>query len=204
MLEKFLYRCPVCMDEESIHTQKDGGIVCQSCGADFSYTEDYRLRIKQGTKEEVKTLREAYEKIAGGRLVKADDRGFTPRGGEVLWAKSSRAELFMERTGGVFKGYGRIRAQLFRFSLIDAGNLFLTNKRLLFSGTKEYEIGLDELSSVTIESHNVLMNTKRGYAFSISFTNESGKKWEDYIRHAVRDYYKGKVIKEYHPRITFH
>jgi hypothetical protein len=204
MLEKFLYRCPVCMSEESIHTQGDGGIVCESCGAGFSYTEDYRLKISKGKAEEIKTLREAYEKIAGFKLVKVDDKGFTPRKGEVLWAKSDRAELFMERAGGVFKGYGRIRAQLFRFFLVDAGNLFLTNERLLFSGTKEYEIGLDELSSVTIESHNVLMNTKRGYAFSVSFKGESGKKWEDYIRHAVRDYYKGKVIREYHPRITFH
>lgn len=204
MLEKFLYRCPVCMTEESIRTQSDGNIVCRRCGADFSYTEDYRLSIKKDGKEDTKTLRETYERISANKLTEIRDDALTPPKGEVLWAKSDRAQLFFEQKAGVFKGYKRIRAQLFRFALIDAGNLYLTNKRLLFSGTKDYEIGLDELTSVTIESHSVLMNTRRGYALSVSFNNESGKKWEDYIRRAVRDYYRGKVIKEYHPRITFH
>ena len=75
---------------------------------------------------------------------------------------------------------------------------------MLFHGIKDYEIGLEELSSVTIESHAIMMNTKRGYALSISFVRESGKKWEDYIRRAVQEFHGKKKIAEYHPRITFH
>jgi hypothetical protein len=204
MLEKFLYKCPECMAEESIETGKNGRITCKSCNAVFSYTEDWRLKINRKKSEDIMTLREAYAKISSAPLAKKGIEAFTAKKGEVLWAKSDRAELFREQEAGVFHGYRRIRAQLFCFSLIDAGKLYLTNKRLYFQGTKEYEIGLDELSSVTIESHNVLMNTRRGYAFAVSFKNESGKKWEDYIRKAVRDFYHTREIVEFHPRITFH
>ncbi len=204
MLEKFLYKCPLCLAQESIVTDKGGDIRCRKCGAVYSYTEDYRVKVASAGREEIMTLREAYERIAASGVPKAQDDGFTPEKGEVLWAKSNRAELFFEQKAGVFRGYKRIRAQLFRFSLIDTGNLYLTNRRLFFRGTKEYEIGLEELSSVTIESHNVLMNTKRGYAVSVSFPNESGKKWEDYIRRVVQEFYGNRKVKEFHPRITFH
>jgi DNA-directed RNA polymerase subunit RPC12/RpoP len=204
MIEKFLYKCPICMAEESIETKKSGSIVCNACGAQYSYTEDYQLSITAGNRQQTMTLREAYEKICAGRLSGVTDETFTPQKGEVLWAKSSRAKLFEERKAGVFRGYKKIRAQLYRFCLVDTGNLYLTNKRLLFHGIKDYEIGLGELSSVTIESHSIMMNTKRGYALSISFIQESGKKWEDYIRRAVQEFHGKKRIAEYHPRITFH
>jgi len=204
MIEKFLYKCPVCMAEESIETQKSGDIACRACGARFSYTDDYQLTITTGNKRQTMTLRQAYEIIRGPKFSGITDPEFTPKKGERLWAKSSRAELFQESEAGIFRGYKKIRAQLYRFSLVDAGNLYLTNKRLVFSGTRDYEIGLEELSSVTIESHAIMMNTKRGYALSISFARESGKKWEDYIRKAVQEFHGKKRIAEYHPRITFH
>ncbi|MBN2223808.1 MAG: hypothetical protein JW765_03940 [Deltaproteobacteria bacterium] len=204
MIEKFLYKCPICMAEESIETQKNGDISCRACGARFAYTEDYQLSITTGSEKQTMTLREAYETIYGGQFPRPADDAFTRRKGEILWAKSSRAKLFQEQKAGIFRGYKKIRAQLYRFSLIDAGNLYLTNKRLLFHGIKDYEIGLEELSSVTIESHAIMMNTKRGYALSISFVRESGKKWEDYIRRAVQEFHGKKKIAEYHPRITFH
>ncbi len=203
MIEKFLYKCPICMSEESIESQKGGTIACRACSARFSYTEDYRLCITAGDRQKTMTLREAYETIRSGGPTRLSDEAFTPRKGEILWAKSSPAELFREQKAGVFRGYKKIRAQLYRFSLIDTGNLYLTNKRLFFHGIRDYEIDLEELSSVTIESHAIMMNTKRGYALSISFSRESGKKWEDYIRRAVGEFYGTKKIAEYHPRITF-
>jgi len=204
MIEKFLYKCPVCMAEESIESAKGGDAACRKCGARFSFTEDYRLAVTAGKKQSTMTLREAYEKIRGGGLTERSDEAFTPKKGERLWAASGRAELFREEKAGMFRGYKNIGAQLYRFSLIDTGNLYLTSRRLFFHGTRDYEIGLEELSSVTIESHVIMLNTKRGYAFSVSFPRESGKKWEDYIRKAVDAFYRPKKIAEYHPRITFH
>jgi hypothetical protein len=204
MIEKFLYKCPICMAEESIETKKNGEIACRACHAQYWYTEDYRLRVQSGGTERIMTLREAYEKISSVKLPHVTDDSFVPKKGEVLWAKSNVAELFQEREAGIFRGYRKIRAQLYRFSLIDTGNLYLTNRRLFFHGTRDYEIGLEEISSVTIESHTIMMNTKRGYALSISFAHESGKKWEDYIRRAVDEFYGNRKIAEYHPRITFH
>jgi len=204
MIEKFLYKCPICMAEESIETAKSGDSACRACGARFSYTEDYRLNVVTGKKEQVMTLREAYERIQRGGLTPVTDEAFIPKKGETLWAKSGGAVLFQEHKTGIFRGYKKIRAQLFRFSLIDTGNVYLTDRRLVFRGTRDYEIGLEELSSVTIESHAIMMNTKRGYALSITFSRESGKKWEDYIRYAVAKFYGKKKIAEYHPRITFH
>jgi hypothetical protein len=204
MIEKFLYRCPVCLAEESIETKKSGEITCRACQAAYSYTEDYRLRVESRGTERIMTLREAYEAISSENPPRVTDDAFVPKKGEILWAKSNVAELFQERTAGIFRGYKKIRAQLYRFSLIDTGNLYLTSRRLFFHGTRDYEIGLEEISSVTIESHTIMLNTKRGYAFSISFPRESGKKWEDYIRKAVGDFYGKKRIAEYHPRITFH
>jgi hypothetical protein len=204
MLEKFLYICPRCKTYDSLETDDSGKTSCQNCGALFQFADDFRLSVKAGKGEEKKVLGEWYEKIRRVKPPGFTDDAFPKGKGETPVAKSGRAELFQEFPAGMFHGFKTIRARLFRFKKIDEGIVYLTNRRLLIRGERDHEIGLGELASITIESHMVIMNTTRGYAYYLEFFDESGKKWEDLIRDQVSAFYKGKRIREFHPNITFH
>ena len=203
MLEKFLYACPECKTFDALHTAKNRPTACSSCGAEFSF--DGRRNLVSSKTKRARTLHQWYEEI--NRLRLTDERGAPPgfqkKEGEVFRTTSKKAELFREEPAGMFRGHGNLRARLYPFKKIDVGTLSLTNLRLVFTGEKTHDIGLGELSSVTIESHMVITNTKRGHAFSFEFLEESGKKWEDLIRHEVDDFYPGKRVVEYQPRIIF-
>ena len=204
MIEKFLYVCPKCKSYDSIFTDEKGKISCGSCKTTYSFTKDFKLASEKGGKKETHSLNEWYEKIKDIPPPEPKDGSFPKTSGEKLRAKSKEAELFMELPAGMFHGYKGIRARLYRFEKIEDGILYLSNKRLLFRGKKDHEIKLEELASITIESHMVITNTKRGHAYYFEFSHESGKKWEDLIRAEVAEFYKGKKIREFHPRITFY
>jgi ribosomal protein S27E len=203
MLEKFLYVCPECREFDVLMTDDQGAVSCTNCGANYYFDDEYSLVSEKGGKKKTKTLTEWYRSIRKEKLLEIEDDSFPRVKGEKLFAKSKRAELYQERLAGIFKGFKGIRAKMYKFRKIDVGNLYLSNKRLLFLGKDEHSIGLDELSSCTIESHMVIINTKRGHAFSFEFLEESGKKWEDIIRDKVVEFYGVKEIREFQPRITF-
>jgi len=203
MLEKYLYICPGCKQLDVLKTVDDGIVLCQNCGMNFQFDDDFKLVSKNKGKRETKTLTELYEIIRKVKIGEIEEKSFPKMKGEKLFAKSKTAELFQEVPFKVLKGYKGIRAQLYKFKKIDEGNLYLSDKRLLFIGKKEHSIGIEELSSCTIESHMVIINTKRGYAFSFEFLEESGKKWEDIIRDKVVEFYGVKGIREFQPKIAF-
>ena len=203
MLEKFLYLCPECREFDALMTDDQEAVSCTNCGANYYFDDEYNLVSEKGGKKKTKTLAEWYKGIRKEKLKEMVDDSFPAAKGERLFAKSGRAELFQETPAGIFKGFKGIRAKLYKFRKIDEGNLYLSNKRLFFSGKGEHSIGLDELSSCTIESHMVIVNTKRGHAFSFEFLEGSGKKWEDIIRDKVVEFYGLKEIREFQPRIAF-
>ncbi len=204
MIEKFLYVCPKCGSYDSILTDEKGNITCSSCKTEYHFTKDFKLTSETKGKKETHSLKEWYEKIKDLSPPEPKDGSFPKTSGEKLRAKSKEAELFMELPAGMFHGFKGIRARLYKFEKIEDGILYLSNRRLLFRGKEDHEIKISELASVTIESHMVITDTKRGHAYSFEFLRESGKKWEDLIRTEVTEFYKGKKIREFHPRITFY
>ncbi len=203
MLEKFLYLCPGCKQLDALKTGDDGIVLCQNCGMNFQFDDDYNLVSESKGKKKTKSLTEWYKIIRKVKIREIEEESFPKMKGEKLFAKSKMTELYQEVPFKVFKGYKGIRAQLYKFKKIDEGNLYLSNKRLLFIGNKEHSIGIEELSSCTIESHMVIINTKRGHAFSFEFLEESGKKWEDIIRDKIVEFYGVKKIREFQPKIVF-
>ena len=204
MIEKFLYVCPKCGSFDSIFTDESGKISCSVCKTKYYFTKDFKLSSETKGKKETHSLKGWYEKIKDLSPPKIQDDSFPKTSGEKLLAKSKDAELFMEIPAGMFHGFKGIRARLYKFAKIEDGVLYLSNKRLLFRGKKDHEIKLSDLASITIESHMVITDTKKGHAYSFEFLSESGKKWEDLIRAEVTEFYKGKKIREFHPRITFY
>jgi hypothetical protein len=203
MLEKYFYICPECKEFDVLVTGVDDVASCKNCGARYDFDEQFRLVSERNGKKKAKTLAEWYGIIRKVKPKEIEDGSFKKIKGEKLFAKSKRAELFKEVPAGIFRGYRGIRAKMYRFEKVDEGNLYLSNKRLVFKGEGEHSIGLDELSSCTIESHMVILNTKRGHAFSFEFLEESGKKWEDIIRDKVVEFYGVKEIREFQPKIAF-
>jgi len=203
MLEKFLYLCPQCETVDAIRTATDGDISCESCGAKFRFNENFELVVEKDGKSETNSLHQVYLSIRGKGLGSVQTSDIEVSDGETVLAVSDTAELFQETPAKMFRGYGTIGARLFKFKKIDTGRLFLTNKRMVFVGEKVTDIDLMELTSATIESHMVITNTRRGHAYSFEFLTESGKKWEDFIREALRRAYPKRTIDEFQPRITF-
>lgn len=204
MIEKFLYVCPKCGTYDSIKTDEKEKISCSSCKTAYRFTKDFKLTSEKKGKKETHSLKGWYEKIKDLSPPEPKDDSFPSTPGERLRARSKDAEMFMELPAGMFHGYKGIRARLYKFEKIEDGILYLSNKKLLFRGKKDHEIKLSELASITIESHMVITNTKRGHAYYFEFSRESGKKWEDLIRAEVAEFYKGKKIREFHPNITFY
>ena len=203
MLEKFLYLCPKCETVDAIHTAKGGAVACDTCGAKFRFDENFDLVVERDGKSETKSLHQVYLSIRGKGLGSRETNNVELRDGEIVLAVSDTAELFQETPMKMFRGYRTISAQLFEFKKIDTGTLYLTNRRIVFVGEQVTDIDLLELTSATIESHMVITNTRRGYAYSYEFLNESGKKWEDFIREALKRVYPERTIDEFQPRITF-
>jgi hypothetical protein len=203
MLEKFLYLCPECETVDAVKTAKNGDIACVSCGAMFRFDENFDLVTEKDGKSETSSLHQVYLSIRGKGLGKVETRDIDLDDGETVLAVSDTAELFRETPAKMFWGYKTISARLFKFKKIDTGNLYLTNKRIVFVGEQVTDIDLRELTSATIESHMVITNTRRGYAYSYEFLTESGKKWEDFIREALKGVYSDRTIDEFQPRITF-
>lgn len=204
VLEKFLYICPACEKFDSLETKKGNRTICAQCETEYSFDGNFELSAKKGDNIETHSLKEWYKKIADFELTGIKDDGFNNENGERLLARSGKSIIFKETIAGMFKGFRDIRARLYKFRKLGEGLLYLSDKRMVFKGEDEIEIAHFELSSVTIESHMVIMNTKRGYAYSFEFLEESGKKWEDLIRRAVTGFYGDKEIREFHPRITFY
>ncbi|MBN1880880.1 MAG: hypothetical protein JW885_01790 [Deltaproteobacteria bacterium] len=203
MLEKFLYLCPKCETIDSIHTAKNGDVTCEHCGARFRFDTDFNLVVESGGKSETKTLHQVYCSIRGKGLGNVQTSNIDVSGGETVLAVSDTAELFQETPAKMFRGYKTISAKLYTFKKIDTGLLYLTSRRLVFVGEMMTDIDLLELTSATIESHMVITNTSRGHAYAFEFLTESGKKWEDFIREALKGVYPNKEIDEFQPRITF-
>jgi DNA-directed RNA polymerase subunit RPC12/RpoP len=203
MLEKFLYLCPKCETVDALNTAKNGEIACKNCGTRFYFDDNYDLVMEKDGTSETKSLNQVYLSIRGKGLGESKTGDIDLADGETLLAVSDTAELFQEMPAKMFRGYKTISALLFKFEKIDTGKLYLTNRRIVFIGEKVTDIDLAELTSATIESHMVITNTRRGYAYSYEFLNESGKKWEDFIREALTKLYRDKTIDEFQPRITF-
>jgi len=203
MLEKFLYLCPKCETVDALHTAKDGTAACDTCGARFRFDENFDLVVEKDGKSEAKSLHQVYLYIRGKGLGKEETSDIDLSDGETVLAVSDTTELFQETPGKMFQGYRTISAKLFKFKKIDTGILYLTNKRMVFIGEQVTDIDLLELTSATIESHMVITNTRRGHAYSYEFLKESGKKWEDFIREALKGVYPKRTIDEFQPRITF-
>ena len=203
MLEKFLYLCPKCETVDAVKTAKNGDVACGSCGASFRFDENFDLVVEKDGKSETSSLHQVYLSIRGKGLGKVESGDISLGEGETLLAVSDTAELFQETPAKMFRGYKTISAPLNKFKKIDLGTLYLTNRRIVFVGERVTDIDLLELTSATIESHMVITNTRRGHAYSYEFLNESGKKWEDFIREALTRLYSDKTIDEFQPRITF-
>jgi hypothetical protein len=169
----------------------------------FRFDESFNLVVEKDGKSEVSSLHQVYLSIRGKGLGSRETNNVELRDGEMVLAVSDTAELFQETPAKMFRGYRTISAQLFRFKKIDTGRLYLTNERMVFVGEKVTDIDLLELTSATIESHMVITNTRRGHAYAYEFLKESGKKWEDFIREALKGVYPKRTIDEFQPRITF-
>lgn len=144
---------------------------------------------------QIETIAYWYDKIKSFSLPESTT-------GSIL---ESKTILLSEDTrDGMYKGLSGITSTLFKRRLLDKGVLSLSADRLVFVGNSiKRDIPLHKITSVTIESNTVIVVLKGGNALFFDFIEESGKKWEDFIRQAITNYFSKEKIVEFYPRIRF-
>ncbi|MEA3223572.1 MAG: lysophospholipid acyltransferase family protein [Thermodesulfobacteriota bacterium] len=187
MITDILYRCPVCETLDWL----DRNDRCINCGAHMEMTSGLDVSIN-GQRQ---TIAYWYDKIRSFKLP------ISPTG-SIL--KSKTVLLSEDTPDGTYKGLSGITSTLFERRPISKGILSLSADKLVFVGdSTRRDIPLHQIVSVTIESNTVIVVLKGRNTLFFDFTEESGKKWEDFIRQAISNYFPEEEIAEFHPRIRF-
>jgi 1-acyl-sn-glycerol-3-phosphate acyltransferase len=186
MISDLIYRCPVCGGFDWL---ADGG--CIHCGVTLEIHSRAEVSVN-GRKEGIPFW---YGKVLSFPLP-ANDKGVILQSGKI--------RLSEEAADGLYKGFLGMIATHYLRRPIDEGQLTLFEKSLVFSGSKEeLKIGFDSITSLTIESHTLIVVSRVYGPLFFDFLEESGKKWEDCIQKAVSQYHTPRKIIEFCPRIRF-
>ncbi len=185
MIADLLYRCPAC---GAFDWLRENG--CIHCGS----TVEVHSRTEISVNGQRKNIADWYQQVMSFALPLTD---------KGLILESKKIRVAKEVASCLYKGYAGITATHYIREPFDEGRLTLFDNRLVFSGTEEKNIPFESISSVTIESHTVIVVSRKYGPLFFDFLEESGKKWEDCIRKAVMQFHQPEKILEYFPRIRF-
>ncbi len=184
MITDILYRCPLCGEFDWL----EGGR-CTLCGGDVQILSRSEISING----EKNTVGYWYDKVLSFDLP-------SDQSGTIL--NGSRVILSRESTRGIFRGFAGVIATHFAREASDEGALILKTGEIVFSGRKEaFALPFDDLCGVTIDSNTIILVSRGQGALFFDFQNESGKKWEDFIRKALAQHHAPEKIVEFYPRI---
>ena len=138
-----------------------------------------------------RSLAHWYDRVLGFDLV-ADP------GGVIL--QSRAVCLSVEAVSGKYLGLEGIRAVHYTRRPLETGQLVLRTDRLIFEGTGSHRhVLLQSMVSLTIESNTVIVVTREDGPLFFDFLEESGKKWEDCLRHVLERHHEPRRISEFFP-----
>jgi len=185
MIDDLIYRCPQCGYFEWLDSGR-----CRFCNAQVRLASRSKLSVNG----ETRPISYWYKKILELDLPEEE------KDGTIL--KSRRVQVSREAGNGPYRGFGGINAIHFIRKPVDTGLVRLTRGSFSFSGqTQDFEIPLESVSSMTIESNTIIVvNPEYGPLF-FDFLEESGKKWEDLFQKALRLFHAPDEILEFFPMI---
>ena len=186
MITDILYRCPSCGGFDWMD-----GSGCVHCRAAVQVISRTEVSING----ERNTVSHWYRRVLSLDLAPGDT-------GSIM--ESGRVVLSREATGGTYRGFAGVVATRFTRAVCDEGIITLRSNGLRFSGEMEtLDIPMEDLISLTIESNTIILTSRTYGILFFDFLHESGKKWEDCIRHCLARFHGPRKIAEFYPRLRF-
>lgn len=186
MIGDLLYRCPSCGTFDWLEHDH-----CVCCKTRFRMVS--RSLAEMGG--EVRPLSDWYRKILRFPMPVAED-------GAII--TSNQVRLSREAQEGMYRGFAGITAYHYTRAPVDTGVLTLHREGLKFSGAMgSIDVPFSDLRGATIESNTVIIISARHGPLFYDFLEESGKKWEDFIRKSLQNRHATEEIVEFYPRIRF-
>lgn len=210
-LRHLLYRCPGCGADPT--TGEADRVRCPSCGTTYERVPAAagEANIAEGRTGEGRRRRSAPELVdalreRGGPVTPATDDG-----GGLRWEARAVARRAVEETpvrhGAGLLGFAE------RFGPPVEGRLLLTGEAVRFEGrsgeggspSASWRWELQELGSLQTSSKAVQLRPPSGGVVSFRFPDDSPRRWETLLEHALREAYReagrGEIV-EFQPRIV--
>ncbi len=187
MIRDLLWGCVVCRATESLRLT-DRIEQCEKCGAQYRRTNGAQIAVS----------------VAGQGIETRNAAEWTAQLPPV--APEGAAECLLRAAVGDLKvgGYGEYLGRVEQFGPFRFGVLSLTGDTLRFEareGEGSFAWSLGELTAVQPSSTALQIKARRQPVVSIKFVNSSSRLWEERLQVALRQYYKGRDIIEFQPRI---
>lgn len=184
MIQRLLYRCPLCGVEPWLERGR-----CQGCGAKVAVGRD-RSTVTIGGRTD--TVTGWYTAVR--RLDRLPEVGLT----------SALVQVSAERRQGLRPLAGGLAAVFYGRRPLGPARLRLTADRLQVEGPRlQATIGLDDVRAVTIESHTVILDSRSHGVLFFDFPRGAGKRWEDALDQALVRFHAPRKIQEFCPRLRF-
>lgn len=182
MIQRLLYRCPLCGAEPWLESG-----YCLGCGA----------AVKVGRDRTTVTIAGRTDTVAGWyAALRGDDR--LPKSGLT----SDLVQVSGERRQDPRRLAAGLSAVFYGRQPLGRARLRLTGNRLQVDGVPlRAAIGLDEIRAVTIESHTVIVDSRSHGVLFFDFPRGAGKRWEDALDQALAQHHAPRRIQEFCPRL---
>ena len=174
MITDILYRCPLCGGFDWLKDSR-----CAFCCADIEILSRSEVSINK----QPHSVAYWYDRVLDFDLP-------APVDGVIM--NSKQVKRSKEVAKNTYKGFSGVIATQYIKAYADEGILSLKEHALLFTG---------DMETITIESNTIILISRDHGVLFFDFCEESGKKWEDCIRKSLINYFSGKKIVEFYPRL---
>jgi hypothetical protein len=188
VIRDLLWGCVICGELESLD-MVDRVERCAKCGARYKRTHGASIAVEvEGRGVETRSAAE-----------------WTSQLPPIPTTGSAECVLRTAESEMAVTSYGEYLGRIERFGNFRFGILTLTETSLRFEprdGQNGFEWPLGELTAVQPSSTALQLKARGQPVVSIKFSNSSSRLWEERLQAALRQYYSGREILEFQPRIT--
>jgi hypothetical protein len=187
VIRDLLWGCVVCGAPESLR-MVDRIETCEKCGAQYRRSHGAQIAVAvEGKGIETRSAAEWSRHLPP----------VTPVGSAECLLRTAESDMPVS-------AYGKYLGRVERFGNFHFGQLVLTDSALSFQareGGGSFDWPLGELTSIQPSSTALQIKSRGRPVVSIKFVNSSPRLWEMRLQMALRQYYSGRHIMEFQPRI---
>ena len=189
MIRDLLWGCVICGAVESLR-MRDRVETCDKCGARYRRTKrgaDIAVEV-EGRGVETRSAAEWSSQLPA----------VNPTGSAECLMRVAESDMPVS-------GYGEYLGRVEKFDEFRFGTLTLTAEQLTFrdrdNDRLQFICPLGDITAVQPSSTSLQIKARKQPVIAIRFVNSSSRLWEERLQLALRQYYSGREIIEFQPRI---